>query len=565
MTTIRLTKRYGFLEHDDLHAVMKFARTLHVRYKWQGRTLVFDPCRAGLDAVREAFPGSTIYDPEGVIDHIKELEELEAKPRVANDLGFVFEGRQRFDYQISSFNLTAPLPVAALFIPFGMGKTCIGIDTAAYLFEHDLISQFLVVTLEGVHRQWIEEQFPAWWPKRLPLEAMRFTKSYRPKRFWPEGRGNGLRVLAAHMELLSSSNGVKFLGDFLRAGPTLFTIDESLKIKTPSALRSKNAAKLRDLAPYRRILCGGPITKGLEDLFAQFRFLDPAIVGYDTITAFKNRYCVEGGYDPDDRFASRKIVAYQNTEELMAKIRPFTVVVDKRLLRKHDPNIVERWVEMTPEQRMHYQSFADRMFTEIKNGEIVDAAHAAVRMIRFQQILAGYLPKDDGTIERLPTLRYEALNDSLEEIDGKVLIWARFHEEIEEIARTLGKRCVTYYGKDDKEQRAINKRRFLDEEEVRYFVASAAVGGAGLDGLQTVCATAINFSSDFDADHRRNSIARLDRSGVIGGTPDHNPVTIVDMVVRGTIDRKILASFAKKETLAEMVMRNPSLILLDDE
>jgi hypothetical protein len=565
LTTIRLTKRYGYLEHDDLKAVMSFARTLHVRYRWEGRILLFDPCRAGLDAVRGAFPGSTIFDPDGVIDHIKELEEIESKPRVAGEVPFVFEGEERRGYQRLTFNLTAPAVAAAIFIPFGMGKTCIGVDTTAYLYEQGLIDQALIVAPEGVHRQWIEEQFPRWWPKRLPLEAMRFTRTYKPKKFWPAGRGNGLRVLAAHMEMLSGAGGLKFLGDYLKQGRTIFNLDESLRIKTPGSQRSKNAAKLRDLAAYRRLFTGGPITKGLEDLFAQFRFLDPAIVGYDTFTAFKNRYCVEGGYDPDDHFANRKIVAYQNTEELMAKIRPYTVVVDKSLLRKHDPTFVERWVEMTPDQRVHYQSFAERLFTEIKSGEIVDAAHAAVRLIRFQQILAGFLPKEDGTFERIATYRYESLLSALEEIDGKVIIWARFREEIEEIKRRLGDAAVTYYGGDDKEQRAANKIAFLTSDDVRYFVASAAVAGAGLDGLQTVCCTAINFSSDFDADHRRNSIARLDRSGVIGGTEDFNPVTIVDMIVRGTVDRKILASFATKETIAQMVMRNPSLILMDDE
>ena len=47
--------------------------------------------------------------------------------------------------------------------------------------------------------------------------------------------------------------------------------------------------------------------------------------------------------------------------------------------------------------------------------------------------------------------------------------------------------------------------------------------------------------------------------------PVTNPVTIVDMIVRGTVDRKIIASFNTKETIAQMVMRNPSLIFMDDE
>ena len=46
---------------------------------------------------------------------------------------------------------------------------------------------------------------------------------------------------------------------------------------------------------YRRILTGTPITKNAADVYAQFKFLDPQILGYDSFYSFRNQYCVHGG------------------------------------------------------------------------------------------------------------------------------------------------------------------------------------------------------------------------------------------------------------------------------
>ena len=56
-------------------------------------------------------------------------------------------------------------------------------------------------------------------------------------------------------------------------------VDESSKIKTPGAKRTKLITFFGRSAVCRRILTGTPVTKGPEDLFAQFKFLNPDILG----------------------------------------------------------------------------------------------------------------------------------------------------------------------------------------------------------------------------------------------------------------------------------------------
>jgi SNF2 family DNA or RNA helicase len=58
---------------------------------------------------------------------------------------------------------------------------------------------------------------------------------------------------------------------FLNKFKCLMAIDESSKIKNPSADRTKNILKLKDLAPYRRILTGTPVTNSPLDVYTQIR------------------------------------------------------------------------------------------------------------------------------------------------------------------------------------------------------------------------------------------------------------------------------------------------------
>lgn len=572
MARLSLTKRYGYLEApNEFQTLMALGDTIPVRHKWNGRMLIFDPSRAAFDAVMAVFPDVEISDPEGILDHFRNLERIEKLPKIAKPLDYAYSDTapKPRDYQSEVLNFSAQREVCAIILPTGGGKSRIEIDNAAYLFEQEMITQMLIVAPNGVHRQWIEEQFPVWWPARLPLEAIRFTKTYKPRKFWPATRGEGLRVLAINVESLSRGSGEKYAAAFLRQESTLMVVDEPSRIKTPGAGRSLAAARLRPLAAYRRTVGGRPITKGPEDLYAQYRFLDPAITGFNTAVAYRSRYCVYGGHrtsDADGVYHDRQIVAYQNLDELSSKIAPHTVLIPRERMNIPLPVFVERPVPLTDIQRKHYKSFVETLMAELESGKVSDAPHAAVRLIRFQQILSGYLPVDDSCdpggvpiIERFPTHRISVLKEALDEIDGKVVIWARFREEVIMIKEALKDKCVTYYGADDSEQRIKNKRRFLSDPDCIYFIATQAVGGIGLDGLQRVSQTAIFYSNDFDADHRWQAEGRLPREGGLG------LVTNIDLVARGTIDRTILGSFADKEYIANQILKNPRMLLLQED
>ena len=79
-----------------------------------------------------------------------------------------------------------------------------------------------------------------------------------------------------------ASQQIFYMEKILLANNVLLVVDESSRIKTPGAKRTKIITKFGKQAKYRRILTGTPITKGPKMFTSQFRFLDPLILGYDS-------------------------------------------------------------------------------------------------------------------------------------------------------------------------------------------------------------------------------------------------------------------------------------------
>lgn len=66
--------------------------------------------------------------------------------------------------------------------------------------------------------------------------------------------------------------------------------DESLKIKNSEAIRTKRILQLGQMAEFKLILNGTPLSRNLLDLWTQMEFLSPAILNMSEIQ-FKNTFC----------------------------------------------------------------------------------------------------------------------------------------------------------------------------------------------------------------------------------------------------------------------------------
>ncbi len=131
------------------------------------------------------------------------------------------------------------------------------------------------------------------------------------------------------IDAFTTDRGRKFADRFLMTRQALMAVDESTIIKNSSALRTKAITKLGNLARYRVIMTGSPITKSPEDLYAQCNFLNHDLLGFSSIYTFRARYCQMQRLSFGGR-SFNKVTGYKNLEELNYKLRQFSYRVLKK-------------------------------------------------------------------------------------------------------------------------------------------------------------------------------------------------------------------------------------------
>ncbi len=100
-----------------------------------------------------------------------------------------------------------------------------------------------------------------------------------------------LKIMTFNIECFTSQRAKDFILRCLKENQAMVCIDQSAAIKNSQAKRTLFLNKdVRKLAKYRRLLDGAPNAEGPEELYSQFYFLNPMIIGHDAFTAFKAEF-----------------------------------------------------------------------------------------------------------------------------------------------------------------------------------------------------------------------------------------------------------------------------------
>ena len=284
-----------------------------------------------------------------------------------------------------------------------------------------------------------------------------------------------------NVEAFSTDKGKKYAASFLRCHKSMTAIDESTTIKNPKAKRTKNILSLAELARYRRIMTGSPVTRNPLDLYTQCYFLDPFHLNHTSYYSFRNRYAVMKSANISGR-SINLVVGYQNLSELSDKLKPFSYrVLKDDCLDLPDKVYMKRQIDLTPEQIRLYRQMKQEALATL-NGKTVTTVTALTQIMRLQQITCGHFVADDGTTQNIKHNRMTELMDILEEVEGKAIIWAHWQRDVELITAAIEKQygprsVVHYYGKTLPEQRDYAIRNFKENDKVRFFVGTPATGG----------------------------------------------------------------------------------------
>jgi SNF2 family DNA or RNA helicase len=198
-----------------------------------------------------------------------------------------------------------------------------------------------------------------------------------------------------------------------------------------------------------------------------------------------------------------------------------------------------------------YDQMKTLALAQIDRGELATTTSVLTQIMRLQQICCGFLPPDDGEIKELENGRLEELLSILEEVTGKVIIWATWTHDIKKIRKAVAEKygedsVTTFFGGTRQDERQDIVDNFQNPSHpLKFFVGQPRTGGFGL--TLTEAKTVVYYSNSYDLEIRLQSEDRAHRIG------QNCNVTYIDLVSPDTVDEKIIEALQNKVNLATQV------------
>jgi SNF2 family DNA or RNA helicase len=325
-------------------------------------------------------------------------------------------------------------------------------------------------------------------------------------------------------------------------------LDESQAIKNADSQSAKAARLLR--ARHRLAISGTPIENHLGELWSIIEFLNPGMLGSDTV--FK-KYASTGtgaGLDVADRI-------------LLAKaLRPFILRRTKSQVVQDLPEKTEQtlYCDMETEQRrcydelrIHYRDALLRKDAVELNRSKIEVLEALLRL-RQAACHPGLINPD---VSSEPSAKLEMLLPSIAEVveEGhKVLVFSQFTSFLAIVRERLDQEQLVYEYLDGRTRnRAARVERFQNDPDCPIFLISLKAGGLGLN------LTAAEYVYLLDPWWNPAVEAQaIDRSHRIGQTQH---VFAYRLICRGTVEEKILELQQKKRDLADAILNADNRVI----
>ncbi len=326
----------------------------------------------------------------------------------------------------------------------------------------------------------------------------------------------------------------------------LLVLDEAQFVKNPKAQSHRVARQLK--ARHRLSLTGTPLENHLGELWAQYNFLLPGLLGDVRRFAVNFRSPIEKYGDNERR------------QQLAERVRPFLLRRTKEQVLTELPPKTEiiRWVELGGGQRDLYESL--RLAFDKKLRQVLAVRGVAQSQIMILDALLKLRQTCcDPRLVKLPgatpapkapeSAKLELLLEMLDELldEGRsILLFSQFTSMLALIEEELERRGIAYVKLTGQtKQREIPINRF-QRGEVKLFLISLKAGGTGLN--LTAADTVIHYDPWWNPAVEEQATARAHRIG------QDKPVFVYKLMTQGTVEEKILALQERKRGLADNLL-----------
>ena len=410
----------------------------------------------------------------------------------------------------------------------GLGKT---IQVLAFLQRRRALRQAKGPSLAVVPRSlvfnWIQE-------------AAKFTPRLRVLDYTGPNR-HILREMFGEYDLIITTYGTlrTDIAELTQFQFDYAILDEAQAIKNADSQSAKAARLLR--SRFKLAVSGTPIENHLGELWSIFEFLNPGMLGNDTV--FKKYLGTSVTLDETDR-------------TLLAKIlRPFILRRTKQQVVEDLPEKTEQtlYCNMEAEQSRCYDELRTHYRDALLCKNAVELNRSKIEvleaLLRLRQA-ACHPGLINPELVSSSSAKLEMLLPSITEVveEGhKVLVFSQFTSLLAIVRERLDQEEIIYEYLDGRTRnRAARVERFQTDPDCSVFLISLKAGGLGLN------LTAAEYVYLLDPWWNPAVEAQaIDRSHRIGQT---RHVFAYRLICRGTVEEKILELQRKKRDLADAIL-----------
>ena len=411
---------------------------------------------------------------------------------------------------------------ACLADDMGLGKT---LQALAVLLARGCQGPALVVAPTSVCANWQQE-------------AARFAPSLRLFNLAEHDRER-LLDQAGPMDVVVTSYGLLNLEAERLAKVTWSTVilDEAQAIKNVFTKRSQAAMALQ--AGFRLVLSGTPVENHLGELWNLLRFLNPGLMGSQDQFQVRFQIPIERLEDPEAMKRLKRVVS------------PFLLRRTKAQVLEELPSRTEITLEVEPgpEETAFLEALRQRSLEELAEADDGQAMQVLAAIMRLRRACCHPELVQPGL--GIPSSKAEAFLElvaHLRENRHRALVFSQFVDHLALLRKALDLQGVPYLyldGSTPPKARTAAVAAF-QRGEGDVFLISLKAGGTGLN--LTGADYVIHMDPWWNPAVEDQA---SDRAHRIGQT---RPVTIYRLVLKGSIEQKIVELHARKRQLADHLL-----------
>lgn len=434
-------------------------------------------------------------------------------------------------YQQYAIEYIEEHPTAALFLECGLGKTAITLSALQSLMldSFDVKRCLIVAPLRVARDTW-----PAEIEKWDHLKGLTFEVAVGDEKTRIAAIKNAMRN-NTRIVIINREN-VPWL---IANTPWIYdmvVLDELSSFKSSKALRFKALRKIRPRIERIVGLTGTPAPNGYMDLWAQFRILDQGERLGKFITHYREDYFT---LDPFKKFADYEIKP-DSAKRINDKISDITVSM-QAVEHLKMPELLKQQevITMSDEEYGRYQELKRKKVLQLGD-EKVTAKNAASLCGKLSQLANGAIYDEDGKTLEVHERKLDALEDLIEEANGKpTLVAYWFKHDYERIKKRIPGVREIKTSEDIKD---------WNDKKIKVGLIHPASAGHGLN-LQQGGSYMIWFGLTWSLELYEQTNARLWRQGQKSQT-----VVIKHIIAKGTVDEMIYEALINKHVTQSALM-----------